>query len=142
MCDIPQGSIHNLPRGWAMMILRGGHSFSLLWFRRGCGKFPTKITSSIGGGGQPFFSWKRKGNENMLLDALIIPVFYFISTKCWYRTRVWNVMHDAHFCHPLIKASINFWCQILPKIEAASKKGWSECIILLSRQAVNVKLIQ
>ena len=23
------GSIHNLPRGWAMMILRGGHSFSL-----------------------------------------------------------------------------------------------------------------
>ena len=24
------GSIHNLPRGWAMMILRGGHSFSLL----------------------------------------------------------------------------------------------------------------
>ena len=33
----------------------------------------------------------------MLLDALIIPVFYFISTKCWYRTRVWNLMHDAHF---------------------------------------------
>ena len=29
------GSIHNLPRGWAMMILRGGggHSFCLLWFR-------------------------------------------------------------------------------------------------------------
>ena len=25
---------------------------------------------------------KRKGNENMLLDALIIPDFYFISTKC------------------------------------------------------------
>ena len=24
------GSIHNLPRGWAMMILRGRHSFSLL----------------------------------------------------------------------------------------------------------------
>ena len=95
MCDIPQGSIHNLPRGWAMMILRGmgaGHSFSLLWFRGGCGKFPTKITSSIGGGGQPFFSWERKGSENMLLDALIIPVFYFILTKCWYRTRVWNLM--------------------------------------------------
>ena len=29
------GSIHK-PRGWAMMILRGGgHSFSLLWFRGG-----------------------------------------------------------------------------------------------------------
>ena len=32
-----------------MMILRGGHSFSLLWFRGGCGKFPKKITSSIRG---------------------------------------------------------------------------------------------
>ena len=32
-------------------------------------------------GGQPFFFLKkRKGNENMLLDALIIPVFYVIST--------------------------------------------------------------
>ena len=29
----------------------GGHSFSLLWFRGGCGTFPTKITSSIGGRG-------------------------------------------------------------------------------------------
>ena len=54
------GSIHK-PRGWAMMILRGGgHSFSLLWFRGGCGKFPTKITSSIGGGGQHFFPEKEK----------------------------------------------------------------------------------
>ena len=86
--------------GWG-----GGHSFSLLWFRGGCGKFPTKITSSIGGGGQPFFSWERKGSENMLLDALIIPVFYFILTKCWYRTRVWNLMHDAHFL-----------CNLLPGI--------------------------
>ena len=32
--------------------------------------------------GQLFLSSKRKGNENMLLDGLIIPVFYFISTKC------------------------------------------------------------
>ena len=48
-------------------------------------------------GDQPFFSWKRKGNENMLLDPLIIPVFYFIWTKCWYRTRVWSLMHDTHF---------------------------------------------
>ena len=34
----------------------GGHSFSLLWFRGGCGKFPTKTTSSIMGG-QPFFGF-------------------------------------------------------------------------------------
>jgi len=47
--------------------------------------------------GQPFFTGKRKENENMLLDALIIPVFYFISTKCWYRTRERNLMHDTHF---------------------------------------------
>ena len=60
MCDIPQGSIHNLPRGWAMMILRGGGGGVTLfpYYDLGgcCGKFPTKITSSIGGGGQPFFS--------------------------------------------------------------------------------------
>ena len=62
----------------------GGHSFSLLWFGGGFGKFPMKMTSSIGG--PTIFFWKRKGNENMLLDALIIPVFYFISTKCWYET--------------------------------------------------------
>ena len=61
-----------------------------------------------------FFSLKRKGNENMLSDALIIPVFYFISIKCSHRTRVSNLMHDAlflrqkvslrvaktHSCHP------------------------------------------
>ena len=35
--------------------------------------------------------------ENMRLDALIIPGFYFISTKCWYRTWVRNLMHDTHF---------------------------------------------
>ena len=36
----------------------------------------------VGGGGATiFFPEKRKGNENMLLDALIIPVFYFISKK-------------------------------------------------------------
>ena len=44
-----------------MMILREGHIFSLLWFRvgvGGCGKFPTKMISSmgVGGGGQPFLS--------------------------------------------------------------------------------------
>ena len=39
----------------------GGHSFSLLLFSGGCGKFPTKITSSIGGGGgQNFFPEKKK----------------------------------------------------------------------------------
>ena len=35
--------------------------------------------------------------ENMPLDALIIAGFYFISTKCWYRTWVRNLMHDTHF---------------------------------------------
>ena len=54
----------------------------------------TKMTSSIGGWGVTIFSWKRKGNENMKIDAPIIPV---ISTKCWYRTRVWNLMHFALF---------------------------------------------
>ena len=55
------------------------------------------MTSSIGGwgGGQSFFP--EKGNEDMLLDALIIPAFNFFSTKCWYKTRVWNLMHAAHF---------------------------------------------
>ena len=39
-----------------MMILRGGgHSFSLLRFRGGCGKFATKITSSIGRGATIFW---------------------------------------------------------------------------------------
>ena len=59
-----QGSIHNLPRGWAMMILRGGggHSFSLLWFSGGYGKFPAKITLSMGagGGGATIFFLKKK----------------------------------------------------------------------------------
>ena len=74
-----------------MMILRGGgRSLFFPYYDLrgggGCRKFPTKMTSSIGGGcggggGQPFFPEKRKGNENMLLDALIIPVFYFISKK-------------------------------------------------------------
>ena len=67
----------------------GGHSFfpTMIYGGRwgGCRKFPTKMTSSIGGGGgggdNHFFPEKRKGNENMLLDALIIPVFYFISKK-------------------------------------------------------------
>ena len=40
-----------------------------------------------GGGGSLFFPYYDlrgeggQGNENMLLDALIIPVFYFISKK-------------------------------------------------------------
>ena len=47
-------SIHNLPRGW-------GHSFSLLCLRGGRGKFPTKMTSNIGGGGgNHFFPEKEK----------------------------------------------------------------------------------
>ena len=33
----------------------GGHSFFLLWFRGGCGKFPAKITSNIRGGGGNHF---------------------------------------------------------------------------------------
>ena len=37
----------------------GSHSFSLLWFRGGCGKFPTTITSSIGGANH-FFPEKEK----------------------------------------------------------------------------------
>ena len=57
-----------------MMILRGGHSLSLLLFREGCGKFPMKMTSSIGGANH-FFPEKEK-EMKMLLDALIIPVFY------------------------------------------------------------------
>ena len=51
------GSIHNLPRGWAMMILRGGggegqitlfsyYDLGGLW----------KISIEHRGGGQPFFS--------------------------------------------------------------------------------------
>ena len=74
------------------MILRGrgGRSLFFPYYDLrgeggGCRKFPTKMTSSIGGygggGGNHFFPEKRKGNENMLLDALIIPVFYFISKK-------------------------------------------------------------
>ena len=46
------GSIHNLPKGWAMMILRGGGGVTLFPYYDlggGCGKFPTKIMSSIGG---------------------------------------------------------------------------------------------
>ena len=49
------GSIQNLPRGCAIMILRGGsHSFfptMIYGGEEGCRKFPTKMTSSIGGGG-------------------------------------------------------------------------------------------
>ena len=46
-----------------MMIMRGGgggHSFSLLRFRGSCGKFPTKITSSIEGGATIFFLKKKR----------------------------------------------------------------------------------
>ena len=57
------------------MSLRGENSFSLLLFREGCGKFPTKMTSSIGGANH-FFPEKEK-EMKMLLGALIIPVFYF-----------------------------------------------------------------
>ena len=53
-----------------MMILRRVTLFPYYDLGGGsCEKFPAKMTSSI-------------GNENMLLDALIIPVLYFISTKC------------------------------------------------------------
>ena len=52
-----------------MMILSGGggggggHSFSLLWFRGGCEKFPTKIKSSIGVGGNHFFLKKKRKSK-------------------------------------------------------------------------------
>ena len=83
------GSIHNLPRGALWWFSGEAHSFSLLWFRGGCWKFATKNDIKHMGS-WTIFSWKIKGNENMLLDALIIPVFHFISTKCWYRI-------DAHY---------------------------------------------
>lgn len=57
------------------MIWRGATLFPYYDLGEGYGKFPTKMTLNIGEG-QPFFSWK--GNENMLLDALKIPVFYDI----------------------------------------------------------------
>ena len=57
---------------------------------RGVILFPYYDFFFFGGGGGGlstiFFPEKEKGNgkgnENMLLDALIIPVFYFISTNC------------------------------------------------------------
>ena len=49
------------------MILRGVHSFSLLCFRGGCGKFPRKVTLSIGG---PTIFFLKKGNENMYVIQL------------------------------------------------------------------------
>ena len=65
-----------------MMILRG---FTLSPYYdlggAGCGK----MTSSTRGANH-FFPEKEK--EDMLLDALIIPVFYFISTKCRCRNRM------------------------------------------------------
>ena len=97
------GSINNLPRGWAMMIFRGVTLFLFynlggLWKisnendieHRGWGEPFFSWKRKGDENGEPFFSWKRKGDENMLLDALINLVFYFILTKCWYRTRVWN----------------------------------------------------
>ena len=54
------GSIHNLPRGWAMMILRGVTLFPYYDLEGGCGKFPTKITSSIEGGATIFFLKKKR----------------------------------------------------------------------------------
>ena len=47
-----------------MMILRGGGGgvtlFPYYHLGGGCGQFPTKITSSIGGGGNHFFPEKEK----------------------------------------------------------------------------------
>jgi len=95
--QLHKGAFIIYPDGGGYDDFEGGHFFfhSLLWCRGGHGKIPMKMTLSMGG--QPFFFWKRKENENMPMDALIIPVFYFISTKCWYRTRVWKLMHDTHF---------------------------------------------
>ena len=53
----------------------GGHSFCLLLFRGGCGKFKKKNDIEHRGANH-FFPEKEK-EMKMLLDTLIIPVFYF-----------------------------------------------------------------
>ena len=99
-------------KGAFIIYIEGG----LSWFWRGSLFFPTMISGGLWKisnkndikhrGVRPFFSWK--GYENMLLDALIIPVFYFISRKCWYRTRVWKLMHDTHFlCYKISVSGSN-----------------------------------
>ena len=58
--DTNLGSIHNLPRRGGYDDFEGGHSFSLARFRGGgCGKFPTKMTSSGIGGPTIFFLKKN-----------------------------------------------------------------------------------
>ena len=89
---------------WRGINLFSFHDLGELW------KIPNENDIEHREGGQLFFSWKRKGNENMLLDAPIIPLFYFISIKCWYSTRVWNLMHDTHFlCY---KVCVQDWLKL------------------------------
>ena len=78
-------SIHNLPRGWAMMILRGGHSFSLLWFRGGGAMiFSFDKSTSLEGGSEKkpwddqggFKKMKGKNKEIIIahpLDKWMLP---------------------------------------------------------------------
>lgn len=68
------GSIHNSPRGEGYDDFEGG-SLSLPTTIQG-GLWKICNENDIEHRGKPtMFSWKRKGKENMLLEALIIPVF-------------------------------------------------------------------
>ena len=62
-CPEHLGSIHNLPTGWAMMILRGGGQitfFSYYDLGGAVGNFQRKLHRAWGEGGQPFFPEKEK----------------------------------------------------------------------------------
>ena len=98
-----QGSIHNLPRGWAMMILRGGGVtlFPYYDLAGAMENFQRKLHWAWGRGGGKgatiFFLKKKRKWKYAVGHSYNSSVFYFISTKCWYKTTVWNLMHDAHF---------------------------------------------
>ena len=64
-----------------MMILRGGRSFFPTMIYGGCGKFPTKMTSTKGGATLFFPEGGKEMKMCCWTDALIIPVFYCISKK-------------------------------------------------------------
>ena len=60
-----------------------------------------KVTSSIlggGGGGNHFFSWKRKGNENVLLNGLIVPVFLDKRNILFRRGKESQIHHFSPEC--------------------------------------------
>ena len=100
-------------KGAFIIYLEGG----LWWFLRGITLFPYY---DIGGamenfqrklyrtwGGNHFFSWKRKGNENMMLDSLIIPVFYLI------RQNVDTELEYETWCMDKLQAVQNIACKII-----------------------------